>query len=103
MELIRKHKIYFAVSEGYKDYLCSGTTTEGSAATLKSNPCKRDVHCKVVIAAQTEVKKLVAEVTFISSDINKVHVVEMLESVVVRIGSSKSQLHVLCRTSYREC
>ena len=48
MELIRKHKIYFAVSEGYKDYLCSGTTAEGSAATLKSNPCKRDVHCSVL-------------------------------------------------------
>ena len=48
MELIRKHKIYFAVSEGYKDYLCSGTTTEGSAAALKSNPCIRDVHCSVL-------------------------------------------------------
>ena len=57
-----------------------------------------------MIATQTEVKTLVAEVTFISSDINKVHVVEMLESVVVCIGgSSNSQLHVLCRTSYREC
>ena len=56
-----------------------------------------------MIATQTEVKKLVAEVTFISSDINKVHVVEMLESVVVCIGSSNSQLHVLCLTSYREC
>ena len=41
-----------------------------------------------MIATQTEVKTLVAEVTFISSDINKVHVVEMLESVVVCIGSS---------------
>ena len=49
-----------------------------------------------MIAAQTEVKKLVAEVTFISSDINKVHVVEMLKAVVVRRGSSISQLHVLC-------
>ena len=49
-----------------------------------------------MIATQTEVKKLVAEVTFISSDINKVHVVEMLEAVVVRIGSGISQLHVLC-------
>ena len=47
-----------------------------------------------MIATQTEVKKLVAEVTFISSDINKVHVVEMLKAVVVRIGSSISQLHV---------
>ena len=49
-----------------------------------------------MIATQTEVKELVAEVTFISSGINKVHVVEMLEAVVVRIGSSISQLHVLC-------
>ena len=56
-----------------------------------------------MIATQTEVKTLVAEVTFISSDINKVHVVEMLKAVVVRIGSSISQLHVLCWTSYREC
>ena len=56
-----------------------------------------------MIAIQTEVKQLVAEVTFISSDINKVHVVEMLEAVVVRISSSISQLHVHCQTSYREC
>ena len=49
-----------------------------------------------MIATQTEVKELVAEVTFISSDINKVHVVEMLEAVLVRIGSNISQLHVLC-------
>ena len=49
-----------------------------------------------MIATQTEVKELVAEVTFISSDINKVHVVEMLKAVAVRIGSSISQLHVLC-------
>ena len=57
-----------------------------------------------MIATQTEVKTLVAEVTFISSDINKVHhVVEMLKAVVVRIGSSITQLHVLCWTSYREC
>ena len=38
-----------------------------------------------MIATQTEVKTLVAEVTFISSDIDKVHVVEMLEAIVVRL------------------
>ena len=40
-----------------------------------------------MIATQTEVKTLVAEVTFISSDINKVHVVEMLKAVVVALAS----------------
>ena len=44
-----------------------------------------------MIATQTEVKELVAEVTFISSDINKVHVVEMLEAVVVRHGQPASR------------
>ena len=39
MELIRKHKIYFAVSEGYKDYLCSGTTAGGSDPLLQSKTC----------------------------------------------------------------
>ena len=45
----------------------------------------------IMIATQTEVKTLVAEVTFISSDINKVHVAEMLEAVVVRHGQPASR------------
>ena len=32
MELIRRHKIYLAVSEGYRDYLCPATTTGAVAA-----------------------------------------------------------------------